>query len=85
MKPEGPLSCSKEAAICIYPEPDQSSPRTPKQLSKDLFQHYITIYVQVFQIVSYHQASKTLYAHLLYPTHATCPTHFILLDKSPQQ
>jgi len=39
MKPEVSLSCSKEADICIYPElrVDQSSPRTPKQLSKDLF------------------------------------------------
>jgi len=34
MEPEGSLPHSKELATCPYPEPDQSSPRTPTHFLK---------------------------------------------------
>ena len=59
MEPEGSLPHSQQPTTCSYPEPDQSSPYSPKQLPEDPSQYYPSIYAWVFQVVSFPQVSPT--------------------------
>jgi hypothetical protein len=82
MEPGGSLPHSQEPATSPYPEPVQSSPLSPIPLTEDAFYYYPLIYAQVFQMVLFLQvfSTKILYASLLSPIRATCPTHLILVD-----
>jgi hypothetical protein len=77
MEPEGSLLHSQAPAICSHPEPDQSSP------SYLLKTHFNMIHLCLGLPSGLFLAglpTKTLYAPLLSPMCATCPTHLILLD-----
>jgi hypothetical protein len=75
--PERSLTHSQELSTCPYPESDQSSPHHSKM-------HFNIINPPTFWfflVVSFLLAFPlTTYAFLLYPIHATCHAHLILLD-----
>jgi len=57
MEPEGSLPHLQVPATCPYPEPDQSSPCPLIPLPEDPSYLYPSIYVWVFQVVSFSQVS----------------------------
>ena len=78
MEPEGSLLSVQVSAICLYPEPDQSSPCPPIPLLEDPSSYHHPIYARFFQVVSFphfpHQNPACTS-----PVHTTCPAHLILL------
>jgi hypothetical protein len=81
MEPDGSLPHSQVPATCTYPAPDQSSPCPPIPLLETHFN--IITHLQLGLPSCFLPSgfpTKTLYQPLLSPTHATFPTHLILLD-----
>ena len=81
MEPDGSLLHSQVPATCPYPEPAQSSPYLNSTLPED----HLNILPSVpgglpSGLFPSGFPTKTLYKLLLYPVHATCPIHLILLD-----
>ena len=50
MVPEGSLPHSQVLYICLYPEPDRSSPYPYIPLPEDPSQNYPPIYARVFKV-----------------------------------
>ena len=84
MEPEGSRSHSEVSATCPYPEPDQSCPCLPSHFLKIQFSIILPFMHTQTDLPSglfpSHFPTQTLYAPLLFPTHATRPTHLILPD-----
>jgi hypothetical protein len=81
METEGSLQCSQEPATGSNPEPDAFRPHLPIKFTYDTFYYYLPIHVYVFRVVCSLQAcTPKLYALIISPMRATCPTHFTLLD-----
>ena len=80
MEPEGSLPNSQQPATCPYPEPDQSSlcPH-PTSLRSILISSPILRLDLSSGLFPSGLPTKTLYAPLLSPKRATCPTHLSLL------
>jgi hypothetical protein len=81
MEPEGSSPYTQEPAPCPYPEPHQSSLRPPPNLSKIHFNiiSHLRLGLPTGLLPSGFP-TKALYAPLLSPIRATCPTHLSLLD-----
>jgi len=79
MEPKGSLPRSKVPATCSYPEPDQSSPCShPTSRRLNIILPSIPGSSEWSLAITFR--TKILYAHILFPIRATCPTHHILLD-----
>ena len=57
MEPEGSVPHSQERATFSYPEPDQSSSCPLIPLLEDLLYYYSSIYICVFQVITFSQVS----------------------------
>jgi len=60
--------CSQELTASLYFEPDASNPHFPP--------YFLNIDSNILHVFP----TKTVYAFLIFPIHATCPSHPILLD-----
>jgi len=81
MEPECSLPHSQVSVTCSYLERDRSNPRPYIPFAEDQSQNYPRIHTWFFQVVSFllDSSQSPVYTSPLH-THATCPTHFILLD-----
>ena len=82
MEREGSLPHSQAPATCPYPEPDRSSPSMPRHATSG---RYILILSSQLPLglpsgLPSGFPTKTLYALLLTPIRASCPTSFSRLD-----
>ena len=82
MEPEGSSPPSQVTATCPYPEPDQSSSCLSIPLLEDPLYYSRVIYAEVFQVVSFPQASPP--KPCLHLSCATCRAHLIRLDFTTQ-
>jgi len=72
MEPEGSLLSSQDPATDPYPEPDASSPHFPTLISpRFVLMLSPHLHLGLFPLGF---ATKILYAALISPTHATCPS-----------
>jgi hypothetical protein len=79
MEPEGSLPHSQQPFTCPYAEPDQSSPCPCSSSLKSILilSSYIGLGL-VSGLFSSGLSTRTLYAPLLSPMHATCSDHLII-------
>jgi len=61
MEPEGLLPCSKNPASGPYSEPHESIPHLPNLPTYESFEYYLSIYFQIFLVVSSFQDFQPKY------------------------
>ena len=79
MEPRGSLLHSQVPATCPCPEPDQSNPSSPSSFLKIHFHIILSLCLGLpSALFPSGLTTETLYTPVIFPTHAACPTHFIL-------